>query len=206
MTELCKFSKVEHPSLPLWLREGLDTVFEKEPGILRVTFNVWCTSGYSDEAYINEHAEAFFTKDDHTTEEQLDTIPTVRMLERRAMEIWGLFPIFLESEGVSGEIEIYADRGRFHFSQTLHDLEEPTFEIEVFEENGKFIVEERLHVSYNGTLTDLIIAVPDNILGYLDPGDIGMKELPKVKEVKIVDDEPVFILHPGELKRCKGED
>lgn len=205
MTGQCKFSSVEHPSLPLWLREGLDTVFGREPGILRVTFNLWCTSGYSDESYINEHAEAFFTKDDQTTEEQLDIIPSVRMIERKAMELWGLFPVIQDSEGVEGELEIYADRTRFLYSQQMHDLEAPVFEIEVFEQNGSFIVEERLRVSYGGTLTDLVIGSAENILSFLDPADIAMKELPKVKEVRIMDDEPVFILEPGELVRCQIE-
>lgn len=205
MTVRCNFVSVDHPSLPLWLREGLDTVFNKEPGVLRVTFNLWCSSGYSDESYINEHAEAFFTRDNHTTEEQLDNIPSVRMLERKAMDFWNLFPVKMDGEGVNGELDIYAERNRFFYSQQMHDLEEPLFEIEIFEKDGQLVVEERLHVAYGGSLTDLIIGSEENILNFLDPADIAMKELPKVKEVRIVDDEPVFILEPGELVRCQAE-
>lgn len=210
-----KYATLEHPSFPSWLKEGLDAIFEAEPRLERVGFDLWVISSYSDETYTELHGGASFTfveKDgvqDRATEDEMDCIPQVRRFERRAGELWNMLPLtYSDDDGqgsVDGDYEMYATReGHIRFWHQLMTGLEHEFEIEAKWEEGRWEILDRMVIpSYEGSHSDLLVADAQAVIASYSPAELALNSLPTPKSVTIGENDTlVFDFEPGEITRC----
>lgn len=201
------FEGVTHPSFRLdWLLEGLDRVFRADARISQVSFDLWASYYYDDNDNIDLKGSANFVFDGaRMTEEELDEISAVRMLERRAVELWHTVPMVPSSEdgSINGHYSFHARRGLIRFEYTwLNGENEPVFTMVARHENGDWHARETITIPSDGAaLVDLATQDHQAVLDQLfDPGANGLEGQPKTVGIEIEDEGVVtFLIEPGEL-------
>lgn len=203
------FSNIDHPSFPKWMGEGVDAVFRAQPSVGRVVFTMWATAHHRSPSTL--HGDVGFVPIDgpRPKEEDLDLIPQVRMMERRACELWNLLPIGYEDEegmaALNGDCDIHADReGVLSFTYDSQTDEEVRMIVKATYRDGAWRYVDQITTGhYPGPRSDILAGDVDQIASIYDPSDLGLEMAPEVLSVSIGDDDAVvLLLKPGELTRC----
>lgn len=208
------FAKLEHPSFPAWLREGLDALFAATDRIEKVSFSLWGVVGYK-ERYVDLTGTADFhfgggnAVDRQMDPDEMDCIPQVRRFERRAGELWNYLPItFTTDEGFSlnGDYDIYATRdGHLHFSYQMMTGDEHDIVIEARWKEGAWETNDQIILNhYEGTHSDLLAGDAEGAFSSFDPSDLELKSHPVPNRVSINEDGVGVVFHfpAGEITRC----
>lgn len=201
------FAGVAHPSFQWqWLLEGLDRLFSADARISQVNFDLWASYYYDDNDNVDLKGTANFVFDEgRMSEEDLDEIPAVRMLERRAAELWHTVPMVPSTEdgSINGSYSFHARRGLILFEYTSFNGEdEPVMSMEARHDGEKWVARETLTIGRGGAaLTDIATLDHQAVLDQsFDASANGLEGQPRAIGMEVVDDDTLtFLLEPGQL-------
>lgn len=207
------FSALVHPMAPRWMTGAIDRVMAGCPDVHVIEFDFWPVAQHRDRPTLHGHA-SFHGEDGRTVaDEVLDEVPGVRILERRAVELWSVIPMtFSEDEGVSlnGAVSLRFRRpGAMEMSYHPDNWESPGSCMSVEAErgaDGSWSIREMLVMDhYDGSVSDLFVDASAAMRSY-DVSGMGLVDHPEALSVH-VDDEGLhhFELVPGELSRLTPE-
>lgn len=206
------FSEIDHPTFPKWMAEGVEAVFRAQPGIERIVFSLWATAHHRSPSSLHGDVGFVSNAEPRHTEDDLDLIPQVRMMERRVAELWNVLPIGYEDEeglaSLNGECDIHADRkGVLSFTYESQTDEEVKMLVQAVHREGAWRYVDRITMAYYpGSRSDMLAGDAQQIVSSYDPSDLGLDRTPQAVSATMGDDDTtVIVVGPGELTRCMVE-
>lgn len=116
------YSTLVSPVFPDWLKKSVLELIEAYPDRLKaVGLEFWFTSYYDDNNNVQEHAGAYQHWHDSATrptEDELDYIPGMRRMDRRATELIPILGIESDDEGsISHEVAFVINQGGLTYTK-----------------------------------------------------------------------------------------
>lgn len=203
------FSCLDHPSFPAWLKEGLDGIFASDQRFNQVDFHFWVSGGDKCDVEFLGGVDFQFVKGSvEVSQDELDHIPQVRMIERRTREMWRNLPLSHSIEDGNAVVDcdygMHARReGEILFwSQSLVGIEQH-FLIGAKWVEAEWICNDRIIIpDYDGPKTDLMIGKGRRVLERYDPKDLDLKTIPDTLSFTVEGNDLVFETRAGDISRC----
>jgi hypothetical protein len=179
------FGSLTADIVPEWLATSAAEIVEAVGDQIRTVYvELYAHTYYDDNTSVDLKGAAGVTPADTTIrpdEDDLDRIPAMRRIERRADDIWNLAPLDADAEGsITGEFEYRFTRDGFEYGWIRHEYTgEPDFEAEATFVDGEWRYEERIYVrDYEISETDLAINETESIMEHLSPDILGLSTMP----------------------------
>jgi hypothetical protein len=198
---------------PGWMTGAMDRVFAGCPDVKEIRFDFW-PDGDGREGPILKGMATFHVADGRMVpDDLLDDVLGVRILERRAAELWRVIPMnFSEGNGFSlnGRVGLaFAREGTMEMSYHPDDWDGAQSYMEVRAARGDdraWSIDERLVMDhYDGSASDLMIDA-NAAMRSCDISGMGLSEHPRALSVHVDEDGlHHFRLAPGELSRVTPE-
>lgn len=207
------FSTLRHPMAPGWMTGAMDRVFAACADVQEIRFDFWPEGDYREKPILKGMATFHVADGRMVPDDLLDDVPGVRILERRAAELWWVMPMtYHKGDGFSlnGGVGLaFAREGTMEMSYHPDDWNGSQSYMEaraVRREDGGWSIDERLVMDhYDGSASDLMIDANAAMRSY-DVSAMGLSEHPKALSVHVDEDGlHHFHLAPGELSRITPE-
>ena len=193
-------ASLDTPIFPAWLKISvLDLIAAFPQNFESLCIEFWATNYYDDNNNIKEHAGPGITwSGTAPTQDELDEIPAMRRMERRAEEMWRLLPIEADDEANIGEVSYEINRDGLKFlvsewgeGETLELFAKP-------KDSGWHCGARIVHtldeyISAGASDTVMITMNADAILSELDPKAFGLANFPQPTAIFTNDDGYICI-------------
>lgn len=183
------FKDLEAYIFPEWLKISVLDFTERYSDRLNgIYINLHATAYYDDNNNISCKGDAWVTfKNDKPSEDELDFVPGMRRIERRAADMWDYLPIDSDEEGnLSGEFNYgISQSGIYYCYDEVEMCGEATYMAEAKFEDNTWKYEERLTIPSTISETALAAMDVESILSQINPDSYGLKKWPSHELVEI---------------------
>lgn len=185
------FESLETSIFPDWIKTSvldLTKEFPEKLDFLYVEF--WATNYYDDNNNVKKHAgPSVGWKGTAPTEDELDHIPAMRRMERRAEDLWSVLPVEVDHEAnICGEVSYIIDRTGLQFISGNWEDENHLELFAIPKDNGWHCGAKIIHPLedyINGGVSDttMITMDADAIVAELNPSMFSLAEFPKPQAI-----------------------
>lgn len=195
--------------LPLWVLQSADQLISRYGEKLRfISVELWGTAVYDDNTNVARHGFVGPTWIPDVTppsEDDLDQIPAMRRMSRRAHEIWDDVPMCLDDQGhLNGEFHCLLTRDGITFSYA--DYSEDTFVAEGRIIDGAWHYEERVEFFPEMTETARASLTPETALEEVTfPAEINQDRLQSPSRIAWDEDMLIVAFDGGLFAAYNGE-
>ena len=140
---------------------------------------------------------------DSVSEDELDHVPAMRRLERRAVDVWDFAPFDADDEGnTTGEFNYHFTRDGFSYEWNRSEFtDEADYEAHAVMVDGAWEYEERI-ILYDFEVSETVLAMDDTaeIMQQISADSMGLKTMPDVTRLTHLyepDDDRLTIIAKG---------
>jgi len=176
------FEDLEAYFFPEWLKSSvLDFTGKYSDKLIGIYIGLYATAYYDDNNNIACKGNAWINfSGTKPTEDELDFVPGMRRIERRAEDMWDYLPIDADEEGnLNGEFSYGISQSGIYYCYDESEMcGEATYTAEAKFEDNAWKYEERITIPSDISETALAALDVESILNQINPGDYGFKEWP----------------------------
>ena len=182
-----RFAGLETATVPAWMSQSVDEITAIHGEKIRMVFvDLWAHYYHDDNSNIDPRASgdiSFVNYQDKVDQDELDHVPAMRRLERRAIEIWEHAPFDCDADGNTiGEFSYMFTRDGFEYEWNRYEFTfDPDYSATAKLVNGSWEYEERITL-YDFTISETALAIGESaeILAQISAEDMGLKTMPEI--------------------------
>lgn len=185
-----QFTGLDVHLVPDWIARSVDELTAAHGDKIRLVFvDLYANYYHDDNSNIDTKGCAGISPVDHNDavdQDDLDHVPAMRRMERRADEVWNFAPFDADDEGyTNGEFAYHFTRDGFDYAWNRYEFtEEPDYEAQAVLVNGIWEYEERIILfDFNVSETTLAINDTTEIMEQISADDMGLSTMPDISRL-----------------------
>ena len=202
-----RFTGLDVRLVPDWIAASVDELTAAHGAKIRSVYvDLYARYYYDDNSNIDPRGHAGISAVDHqdsVSEDELDHVPAMRRLERRAVDVWDFAPFDADDEGnTTGEFNYHFTRDGFAYEWNRSEFtDEADYEAHAVMVDGSWEYEERI-ILYDFEVSETVLAMDDTaeIMQQISADAMGLKTMPDVARLTHLyepDDDRLTIIAKG---------
>ena len=183
------FSNINHKHLaPDWMKNGLNEIYSRIGDEIHcVNFGFWTENYHDDNNSYSEKASlhvVFKKFNEEENECQLDEIPSVRKIERKAVQLWDNLPLCIDSENdVMGDVNFTINKNLVEFSINYEGEDFASIVMAAEYKDGDWHCYDEITIFEEISETLRISGTTERLLAAIDLTSYGFEESAKNHEI-----------------------